>query len=93
MFSSRNIMNDGEEAAEVAKQFNFLENTLLKHRTLTIFGEIRQEVAQRTVEKLLALSYDSDAPITIFVGSDRLRRTSISRRRKRTATRCRIRAS
>ena len=42
MFSSRNIMNDGEEAAEVAKQFNFLENTLLKHRTLTIFGEIRQ---------------------------------------------------
>ena len=68
MFSSRHIMN-GEEAAEVAKQFNFLENTLLKHRTLTIFGEIRQEVAQRTVEKLLALSYDSDAPITIFVGS------------------------
>jgi ATP-dependent Clp protease protease subunit len=60
---------NGEEAAEVAKQFNFLENTLLKHRTLTIFGEIRQEVAQRTVEKLLALSYDSDAPITIFVGS------------------------
>ncbi len=68
MFSSRHFMN-GEEAAEVAKQFNFLENTLLKHRTLTIFGEIRQEVAQRTVEKLLALSYDSDAPITIFVGS------------------------
>ena len=68
MFSSRHVMN-GEEAAEVAKQFNFLENTLLKHRTLTIFGEIRQDVAQRTVEKLLALSYDSDAPITIFIGS------------------------
>ncbi len=68
MFSSRHVMN-GEEAAEVAKQFNFLENTLLKHRTLTIFGEIKQDVAQRTVEKLLALSYDSDAPITIFIGS------------------------
>jgi ATP-dependent Clp protease protease subunit len=68
MNSSRHVMN-GEEAAEVAKQFNFLENTLLKHRTLTIFGEINKEVAQRTVEKLLALAYDGDAPITIFIGS------------------------
>src|SRR5262245_13584035 len=68
MVSSRHVMN-GEEAAEVAKQFNFLENTLLKHRTVTIFGEINQEVARRTVEKLLALSYDSEAPITIFIGS------------------------
>ena len=56
-------------AEEAVKQFNFLENTLLKHRTLTIFGEITKEVAQRTIEKLLALAYESDAPITIFIGS------------------------
>jgi ATP-dependent Clp protease protease subunit len=62
-------MNGEEVAAEAAKQFNFLENTLLKHRTLTIFGEINKEVAQRTVEKLLALSYESEAPITMFIGS------------------------
>lgn len=61
---------DGErEAAEAAKQFAHLENTLLKHRTLTIFGEIDKAVAQRAAEKLLALAYDSDDPITVFIGS------------------------
>ncbi|HTK99369.1 MAG TPA: ATP-dependent Clp protease proteolytic subunit [Pseudomonadales bacterium] len=69
MNSSRHRMNGEEAAAEAAKQFNFLENTLLKHRTVTIFGEINKEVAQRTAEKLLALSFEGDAPITIFIGS------------------------
>lgn len=61
---------DGEQDIdEVAKQFNMLENSLLKHRTLTIFGEITKDLAQRTAEKLLSLSFDSDDPITIFIGS------------------------
>ena len=61
---------DGEkEAAEAVKQLAYLENTLLKNRTLTIFGEIDKAVAQRTAEKLLALSFDSDDPITLFIGS------------------------
>jgi ATP-dependent Clp protease protease subunit len=68
MNSSRHTMN-GEEVAEAAKQFNFLENTLLKHRTVTIFGEINKEAAQRTAEKLLALAFDGDQPITMFIGS------------------------
>ena len=58
-----------KEAAEAARQFAFLENTLLKHRTLTIFGEIDKAVAQRTAEKLLALSFDSEDPITLYLGS------------------------
>ena len=58
-----------KEAAEAARQFAFLENTLLKNRTLTIFGEINKDVAQRTTEKLLALSFESDEPITVFIGS------------------------
>ena len=58
-----------KEAAEAAKQFAFLENTLLKNRTLTIFGEIDKAVAQRTAEKLLALSFESDEPVTLFLGS------------------------
>ncbi|MDH3642879.1 MAG: ATP-dependent Clp protease proteolytic subunit [Gammaproteobacteria bacterium] len=58
-----------EEAAEVAKQFQFLENTLLKNRTLTLFGEINTAVAQRTAEKLLALAYESDEPIILYIGS------------------------
>lgn len=60
---------DEKDMMEAAKQFNFLENTLLKHRTITIFGEINKDVAQRTAEKLLALSFDSNDPITIFIGS------------------------
>ena len=62
-------LDDVEEAAEAAKKFAFLENTLFKSRTLTIFGEINKDVAQRTAEKLLALSYESDEPITLYIGS------------------------
>ncbi len=58
-----------EEVAEAGKQFQFLEQTLLKNRTVTLFGEINQEVARRTAEKLLALSFESDDPITIYIGS------------------------
>ena len=62
-------LDDVEEAAEAAKKFAFLENTLFKSRTLTIFGEINKDVAQRTAEKLLALSYESGDPITLYIGS------------------------
>ncbi len=62
--------NDGvEEAAQAAKQFAFLDNTLLKHRTLTIFGEIDKAMAQRAAERLLALSFEDDTPITVFISS------------------------
>ncbi len=58
-----------EEAAEAAKQFNFLENALLKNRTLTLFGEVTQNVAKRTAEKLLTLAYESDDPIMLYISS------------------------
>ncbi|MCY3794950.1 MAG: ATP-dependent Clp protease proteolytic subunit [Gammaproteobacteria bacterium] len=61
---------DGEQdIMEAAKQFNMLESTLFKHRTLTLFGEITKDVAQRTAERLLSLSFESDDPITMFIGS------------------------
>lgn len=61
---------EGEEnIAAAVKQFNLLEISLFKHRTLTLFGEVTKDMAQRTAEKLLALSFDSDAPITLFIGS------------------------
>ncbi len=62
-------LDSADEAAELARQFAFLDNTLLKNRTLTIFGEIDQRVAQRSAERLLALSFESDDPITLFIGS------------------------
>ncbi len=58
-----------EETAEAAKQFALLENMLLEHRTLTIFGEIDKDCAQRSTERLLAMAFKSDDPITLFIGS------------------------
>ena len=55
-----------QEVAEVAKNFNMLESMLLKNRTLTLFGEINQEVARRTAERLLALAFESDDPNQVF---------------------------
>lgn len=57
------------DAIEAMKQLSFLESTLLRHRTLTIFGEINKDVAQRTAEKLLAVAFELDDPITIFICS------------------------
>ena len=58
-----------QELIAAAKRFNLQENALFKHRTLTIFGEITKDVAQRTVEKLLCLSLESEDPITIYLSS------------------------
>lgn len=60
---------DEKLAAEAAKSSNRLENVLIKNRTLTLFGEINQDVARRTAEKLLALAFESDDPITLYIGS------------------------
>ena len=57
------------EIKEVAKNFNLLESALISNRTITLFGEINQEVARKTAEKLLAPSYESDEPITMYIGS------------------------
>ena len=61
---------DGEqELAEVAKTLNPMDAILTKHRTLTLFGEVNQDVSRRLSEKLLALSYESDDPITLYISS------------------------
>ena len=57
------------EVKEIAKNFNMLESGLISNRTITLFGEINQEVARKTAEKLLALSFESDEPITMYIGS------------------------
>jgi len=62
-------LEGAEEKVEAARQFNFLDKTLFERRTLTLFGEIDMDVAQRTAEKLLGLAYASDDPITLYIGS------------------------
>ena len=58
-----------QELADVAKNLNPMESVMMKHRTLTLFGEVNQEVSRRTTEKLLALAYESDDPITLYISS------------------------
>ena len=61
---------DGEqELADVAKSLNPMDSMLMKHRTLTLFGEVNQDVSRRLAEKLLALAYESDDPITLYISS------------------------
>ena len=62
-------LDGAEDKVEATRQFNFLDKSLFERRTLTLFGEIDMDVAQRTTEKLLALAYASDAPITLYIGS------------------------
>lgn len=61
---------DGEQdLVDVVKSFNPMESALMKHRTLTLFGEINQDVSRRTAEKLLTLAYESDEPINLYISS------------------------
>ncbi len=61
---------DGEqELVDVAKNLNPFESSLMKNRTITLFGEINQEVSRRTAEKLLTLAFESDDPITLYISS------------------------
>jgi len=61
--------NGPEDVAEAVQKSQFLERSLFDRRTLTLFGEIDTDVARRTAEKLLALAYASDDPITLYIGS------------------------
>ena len=67
-FEMKSMDSEGE-VKEIAKNFNMLESALISNRTITLFGEINQEVARKTAEKLLALSFESDEPITMYIGS------------------------
>ena len=51
------------------QQFSKLDSLLFDNRAITLFGEIDTRVAQRTAEHLLALAFESDKPITLFLGS------------------------
>lgn len=46
-----------------------LKERLYKARTLIISGEINQQLASHVIAQLLAMSSDSDDPITIFINS------------------------
>jgi ATP-dependent Clp protease, protease subunit len=49
--------------------FSTVLQNLFKSRTITIFGEINQKVAESTVAQLLALAVENDDPIKVFINS------------------------
>lgn len=56
-----------ETTPAVAREL--LAERLFKARTVVIAGEISQSMATRVIEKLLALSAESDDPITVYLNS------------------------
>tara|TARA_A100001037_G_scaffold274680_1_gene272629 strand:+ start:395 stop:991 length:597 start_codon:yes stop_codon:yes gene_type:complete len=63
---------DGEDTLEItenAEKVRLLENSLFKNRTITLFGEINKDVAKSVSERLLALAFDSEEPITLYISS------------------------
>lgn len=58
---------DSEEKKPSAA--NKIVESLLKQRTITLFGEINQEVAEKVTQNLLCLDAESDDPIKVFINS------------------------
>lgn len=58
-----------ESPAEKPASDTFINEKLFKSRIVTIFGEIDDKMARGVTERLLALSAESDHPITIYVSS------------------------
>jgi len=48
---------------------NFMDEKLFKSRSISIFGQIKEKTARTVSEQLLALSSESDDPITIYISS------------------------
>lgn len=48
---------------------SLIDEKLFKSRAISIFGQINEKSARTVTEQLLALSADSDEPITIYVSS------------------------
>ena len=48
---------------------NFMDEKLFKSRSISIFGQINEKIARTVTEQLLALSAESDDPITVYISS------------------------
>lgn len=60
---------ENEKEIKQAAPSAFMDEKLFKSRSITIFGEIDDKLSRAVTEKLLALSAESDAPISIYISS------------------------
>jgi len=61
--------NEKEKDKDAKSPSGFMDEKLFKSRAITIFGEINDKLARSVTEKLLALSAESDDPISIYISS------------------------
>ena len=64
-------LDDDDEEAEESKQSatDPLIAKMLKTRTILLSGEVKKDLAERTIRQLLLLEDESDDPIRIFIDS------------------------
>jgi ATP-dependent Clp protease protease subunit len=63
------LNTETEDPAKAAAKRTSLEERLFKARTILIYGGINQKLAETVSARLLALSADSDDPITVYINS------------------------
>jgi ATP-dependent Clp protease, protease subunit len=60
---------DDKAAKAADKGGNLQEQLVFKSRFVLVFGEIDDQIARRTCERLIALAQESDAPIQMLISS------------------------
>lgn len=63
------MQKNEESQNEKLPSLNFMDEKLFKSRSISIFGQINEKLARTVTEQLLALSAESDNPITIYISS------------------------
>jgi ATP-dependent Clp protease protease subunit len=61
--------DDDDKAAKPERPGGLLEQLAFKSRFVMIFGEVDDQVARATSERLIALAQESDAPIHMLISS------------------------
>ena len=61
-------MNEEQQDVKLPS-INFMDEKLFKPRSISIFGNINERIARSVAEQLLALSAESNDPITIYISS------------------------
>ena len=61
-------MNEEQQDVKLPS-INFMDEKLFKSRSISIFGNINERIARSVAEQLLALSAESNDPITIYISS------------------------
>jgi ATP-dependent Clp protease, protease subunit len=68
MLDEARLTEDKDEDAKTRRS-RALEERLFKARTILIYGQINQKVAETFTARLLALAAESDDPITLYINS------------------------